>query len=266
MREQIRRLIEISRYSNYLLNQLSAKQASAPVGKLQIIRKNGRVNFYQYFDAKTPQKYLNKSQAPLISALAQKKYDLQAFNVIKSRKEVLDQCITKLKNADQKYNLAKIYEDFPQELKHLITPIPTYDEAYARRWQAVIHEKPNIKIKPTFKTKRGEFVRSKSELIIADKLYEANIPYHYEAALEVNNRIISYPDFLVLNVRTKKEYFWEHFGRMSDAEYLQKTLGKIERYANYGVIQGVNFIATFESQDYSVSTLHLDKIIKTLLK
>ncbi len=266
MKEQIRRLIEISRYSNYMMQKITQRQASCPAGNIQIEKKNGRVNFYQYFDAKTPQKYLNKSQAPLIASLAQKKYDLQAFNVIKSRKEVLDQCITKLKNADQKYDLAKIYEDFPQELKHLITPIPTYDEAYARRWQAVIHEKPDIKIKPTFKTKRGEFVRSKSELIIADKLYEANIPYHYEAALEVNNRIISYPDFLVLNVRTKKEYFWEHFGRMSDADYLQKTLRKIERYANYGVIQGVNFIATFESQDYSVSTLHLDKIIKTLLK
>ncbi len=266
MKEQISKLIQISRYLNYLLNQLSAKQASAPKGMLIERKKNGKISYYQYFDAKTPQKYLNRTQAPLIAALAQKRYDQQVYKAIKARKEILDQCITKLNNAEQKYNVDRIYNSFPAELKPFIKPISSFNEAYARKWQAEKHETSDYPIKLVFKTKRGEYVRSKSELIIADKLYDAGIPYHYEAALMVGNRILAYPDFLVLNVRTGKEYYWEHFGRMSKADYLQKTLAKIEIYAKYGVIQGINFITTFESEDYSINTEHLDKIIKTLLK
>ncbi|MEE3440399.1 MAG: hypothetical protein VZR07_10670, partial [Ruminococcus sp.] len=52
-----------------------------------------------------------------------------------------------------------------------------------------------------FETQRGEIVRSKSEVIIADALYYANIPYHYEKPIKVGDRVI-YPDFTVLNVKT----------------------------------------------------------------
>lgn len=266
MKEQINKLIQISRYSYNVLRQLSDRQSSYPEGNIQIERKNNKVNYYQYFGDNTSRKYLNKSQTSLIATLAQKKYDLQAFNVIKARKDVLDQCITKLKNVDQKYSLTKIYENFPQELKPLITPILSYDEAYAKRWQAVKHEKSTYPMEPIYKSKRGEYVRSKIELIIADKLFDAGVPYHYEAALKARNRIISYPDFLVLNTRTGKEYYWEHFGMMSDPEYLVKTLNKIETYAHNGFFLGENIIATFEGGNYPICTSLLDKIITTFLK
>ena len=266
MKEQIRILIDISRYSNYLMQQIAQRQASALEGNIQIEKKNGKVSYYQYFDSNTPRKYLNKAQAPLIAALAQKRYDLEVYRAIRARKAVMDQCITKLSQAQAKFDIPKIYENFPQELKPLIKPIQTYDEAYARSWQAKKHEKLNYAKKVTFKTKRGEYVRSKSELIIADKLFAAGIPYHYEAALEVNNQIISYPDFLVLNTRIKRQYYWEHFGRMGEEDYLEKTLSKIERYARKGFVQGVNFIATFESNKHPLNTEHLDRIIKAYLK
>ena len=108
-----------------------------------------------------------------------------------------------------------------------------------------MHEKSTYEMEAQFKTKRGEYVRSKSELIIADRLFDAGIPYHYEVACERKKWIISYPDFLVLNPRTKKEYYWEHFGMMGDPTYLEQTLGKIEKYARYGITLGNNLIATF---------------------
>lgn len=108
-----------------------------------------------------------------------------------------------------------------------------------------MHEKSTYEMEAQFKTKRGEYVRSKSELIIADRLFDAGIPYHYEVACERKNWIISYPDFLVLNPRTKKEYYWEHFGMMGDPTYLEQALGKIEKYARYGITLGNNLIATF---------------------
>ncbi len=266
MKEQIRRLIQISRYSNSVMQQIVQRQASAPEGKLEITKSSGGLRFFQYIDNSTPRKYLNKSQTPLIAALAQKRYDQQAYNAIKSRKEVMDQCITKLNTAEAKFNLTKIYEEFPAELKPLIKPIQSFDAEYARRWQAMVHEKSDYPMDLIFKTKRGEYVRSKSELIIANKLFDAGIPYHYEAAFISKKRIICYPDFLVLNPRTKKEYYWEHFGRMSDPRYLEQTLCKLEKYARHGVTSGNNLITTFESEAHPMNTEHLENIIKILLK
>jgi len=71
---------------------------------------------------------------------------------------------------------------------------------------------------------KKEKVRSKSEVIIADRLFINAIPYEYERGLIVKipktaecpeTEMVWNPDFRVLNVRTGKEYIWEHFGRMS---------------------------------------------------
>ena len=266
MEEQIRRLVEFSHYSNTILQQISQRQASAPKGKLQVTRKNGRTNYYHYFDDKTPLKYLNKSQMPLIETLAQKKYDQQACKAIVGKKTAVDQCIEILRKAEKKYSLSKIYENFPVELKPLIKPLSTLDEDYAKKWQARKYLKSTLEVEAIFKTKRGEFVRSKSELIIANKLYDANIPYHYETLIIVNNEVVGSPDFLVLNPRTRKEYYWEHFGKMSDPTYLIKTLKKFEKYARAGVILGLNLIATFECENFSINTLYIDRIIERLFK
>ena len=61
-------------------------------------------------------------------------------------------------------------------------------------------------------TEKGEAVRSKSEKIIADKLYMKEIPYVYEQPLYLKGYGYVVPDFKILNVRTKKRIlsgaFW----------------------------------------------------------
>ena len=47
-------------------------------------------------------------------------------------------------------------------------------------------------------TERGERVRSKSEKIIADKLFLQNIPYHYERPIYLKGFGMVYPDFCCL--------------------------------------------------------------------
>lgn len=77
-------------------------------------------------------------------------------------------------------------------------------------------------------TEKGEAVRSKSEKIIADKLYMKEIPYVYEQPLYLKGYGYVVPDFKILNVRTKKEYYLEHFGMMDDYEYAKNAIKKIE--------------------------------------
>ena len=78
----------------------------------------------------------------------------------------------------------------------------------------------------TQKTENGELVRSKSEVLIANYLLHANVPYIYELPIVLDNRII-HPDFTVLNVRTREILYWEHLGMMDNKEYIESALAKI---------------------------------------
>ena len=267
MQEQLKKLEEESRNLAYLMQKLISRQTSTPTeGTLQVVKTHGRILFYQYHNATTPRTYLKRSQVQLIASLAQKRYDQQAYDALQAHKKAVDYCLETLREADSKYNLATINASIPSELKGFIKPLSNYDAEYARNWQAKRYEKLRMPIAPTFKSKRGEFVRSKSELIIADKLYEAGIPYHYEIELCTRSKVISYPDFYVLNPLTKKEYFWEHFGKIDDLQYADDTLTKLETYARYGYFPGDKLIMTFESSIHPINTLNIDRIINKYLK
>ena len=58
-------------------------------------------------------------------------------------------------------------------------------------------------------------LRSKSEAMIEQALFYANIPYRYECKLELDNKIL-YPDFTMLHPETKEKYYWEHMGMMDN--------------------------------------------------
>ena len=83
---------------------------------------------------------------------------------------------------------------------------------------------------PELYTDRGERVRSKSEVIIANLMAKENIPYKYECPLYLNGFGTVHPDFTALNVRERKEYYWEHLGMMEDPEYSEKAVRKISAY------------------------------------
>ena len=57
-----------------------------------------------------------------------------------------------------------------------------------------------------------------------------------------------YPDFTVLNVRTRKEMLWEHFGMMDEPEYAEKAVQKIMTYEQNNIFPGENLILTYETR------------------
>ncbi|MFR6562656.1 MAG: hypothetical protein ACLUR5_12435 [Eubacterium ventriosum] len=61
---------------------------------------------------------------------------------------------------------------------------------------------------------------------------------------------------------TRKEYYWEHFGLMSDEEYAKKAIKKNNMYENNGFILGENLIATFELEKCPLDTRNVEKIIR----
>src|SRR4029077_19819852 len=65
----------------------------------------------------------------------------------------------------------------------------------------------------------GEMVRSKSEVIIANLLTTAGIPFRYEIPLFAPDGTFYLPDFTI-DWRGKK-FFWEHLGMLRVPKYKQ---------------------------------------------
>lgn len=109
------------------------------------------------------------------------------------------------------------------------------DSTYVKMWEAVTYKglEFDAEDKTEFYTKRGERVRSKSEILIANTLNDNNIPYRYECPVEVDIGKKLYPDFMVLNRKQRKEFYWEHLGINLFVTYETSAMplgtGEIER-------------------------------------
>jgi hypothetical protein len=88
------------------------------------------------------------------------------------------------------------------------------------------------------RTRRGDLVRSKSELIIADMLFgEFEITdYQYEAPLRADDGSVRYPDFAINDAATGRRVYIEHLGMLPDPGYVQRWEAKKRWYRALGVL------------------------------
>lgn len=88
-------------------------------------------------------------------------------------------------------------------------------------------------------TERGEKVRSKSEVIIANHLYQkekaSKIEYSYEVKYEGKNGDFKLPDFTI--TKGGKKYLLEHLGMLSNENYKNKWEEKKKWYEDNGIYE-----------------------------
>ena len=85
------------------------------------------------------------------------------------------------------------------------------------------------------RTTRGEMVRSKSEVIIADHLASKAIDYLYEQPLTVEG-VTRYPDFTIEDPEAGETYYWEHCGMLHVPKYRERWEEKLAWYKRIGVL------------------------------
>jgi hypothetical protein len=95
------------------------------------------------------------------------------------------------------------------------------------------------------RTARGDLVRSKSEVIIADALFYLGCDYQYEQPLVNSSNII--PDFTIHGF-SGGPIIWEHAGIMGDRRYSTRWAQKERWYSTNGYVRGVNLFVTFEDE------------------
>lgn len=248
--EELLRAIEITKKS----------LTRAPRGRLKLARR-GR-DFYACHALDDKSEYIPKSNLALMSKLAQKYYDEKVLGVLECKLNLVDAFIEKYKAIDE----LDVYEKLCEERKSLVEPIQLSDEEYARRWLAVSYKGKGFETgAPDLRTAKGERVRSKSEVIIADTLGRLGIPYKYECPLKFadGGRTI-YPDFTCLDLRTRKEFLWEHLGMMDNPEYASLAVKKLSSYLQSGYVPGKNLIISMESSEKPLSQNDVKKIVKEI--
>ncbi|MBR5228627.1 MAG: hypothetical protein IKV96_02180 [Firmicutes bacterium] len=219
-------------------------------GRLRINCSGNRVQYYHITQRGDKSgKYITKDNIAFARQLAQKDYDQKALKIVERKMK----CIDDFLSIWQKEYLVDIYENLHEEKRKMITPVIETDEMFVERWESIEYEgKAFREDAPELYTSRGERVRSKSEIIIADLLAKANIPYKYECPLELNGLGIVYPDFTVLDVSRRRELYWEHLGMMDDPDYVGKALKKIEYYKRNGIFPGDKLIITQETRGFPI--------------
>ncbi len=114
------------------------------------------------------------------------------------------------------------------------------------------------------RSQSGILVRSKSEAIILGQLESYDIPFRYEAHLELAGSSF-YPDFTILNPKGNRIIYWEHFGMMDNPTYFASMEKKIRIYKECGIVQWINLIVTFETKETPLDGRTVNDIIKAFL-
>lgn len=85
------------------------------------------------------------------------------------------------------------------------------------------------------RTTRGELVRSKSEVIIANLLDSMGVPYSYEQPFVGQDGSVRYPDFTVEDAESGRRLLVEHLGLLDRPDYKSRWEKKLLWYRKMGV-------------------------------
>ncbi len=241
-----------------------------PDGCLKWQNRGKRTYYYQQFKNENKsdwdRKYIKKDEMFLANELAQKHYYAEAKSIVEMNLNELKLFVENYRPED----LKKVYTNLCNERKSLVMPLHDNEEERIRKWNEEVYEQTtlypeNLK----YETEQGEFVRSKSEVIIANILYKYrdDILYKYERPLKVmvgENIITIHPDFTVMNVHTGKITYWEHAGLLDEPVYANDLAKKINTYANNDLLLGRDVVLTCETTDNPLDIKVIKKMVEEL--
>lgn len=236
----------------------------SPKGYLRIAKKKNKIEYYYKTNEKGISsgngKYMKKSEYPLAKKIAQRDYDMWIQKNARERLKAIDIFLRKYK----KTNLKEVWEKMNPCRKSLLDAAIISDEEYVKQWQMITYTGKEFFDEQVIITERGERVRSKSEKIIADKLYFMGIPYRYEFPLRLKDHVKIYPDFTILRMPEREEVYLEHFGMMDDSDYVNSAIYKLHTYERNEIYLGVKLFLTYETRKHPLNTKTLDGMIKEL--
>ena len=176
----------------------------------------------------------------------------------------------------QQNRVIVLHQGAPHEIKRFATD---YYSETAKRLTNLFEAPSRVELMDRFleerlihRTRRGESVRSKSEVIIADLLYSKKIDYSYEAPLVGKDGKARYPDFTFEEDETGLKVYWEHLGMMQVPEYRDRWEKKLEWYKKQEILPHKDgggpegtLVTTMDDERGGIQSDEIEKILDNVL-
>ena len=258
-----KRLIKHLKCRLNTINKLVASVESSinvlPDGNLHVQNIKGNTHYYVDYEGYAKNRKTPIYDKKLICSLAQKSYYLKILRSCEAEGNAIERFLQRC----PKSSFEDVYESLSEQRQSLITPVRLPDKAYIDKWiNSPYEHKPFGEGEPFYMTERGERVRSKSEQLIANRLFAEGIPYKYECPIKVGDKIF-HPDFTILRISDRKEIYYEHLGKMGDEDYAQTAVLRINKYVMNGFAVGDRLFTTMESYKAPLDLRVLDKMIES---
>lgn len=243
------------------IENIEKKLKTLPEGWINVRYQNGKA-YYYHAKYKSKDRFLAKGDEVLIRQLLQKYYLKKVLKAAKN--ELL--ALSKMLNIYPADLPEEMFEKLPEELRSGVEPIILGNEQDAREWMAEpFVGKPFKDDAPVYKTIKGERVRSKSEVMIADRMFFRGVPYKYECPIMIDGQVI-HPDFSIKRMSDNKLIYHEHCGRMDDPEYVNDLVERVNLYNQAGIMQGDRLTFSFETADKPLDNRVIDRLIDEFFK
>lgn len=254
------------------IDRLEKSIAKREQGNLLLSTINGSARYYMRHKGTSEKVYLNKDMQSVLDDILQRQYEENLLASARLEMKALERSKKTLSPCLSLYGDTVLFNKIPEELREHVHINNGIEDDYVKNWRSARYYRAKTTDKHIHDTLANDKVRSKSEVLIADRLFNAGIPYRYEEKLVLEEDIPGpeslqtyYPDFTILKKSTREIVYWEHLGKMGDPAYCRDNLAKLHTYMRHGIVQGKNLIITYESADIPLFTKDVDTLIREFL-
>ena len=229
------------------------------------IRTSYCKNYVQFYFRKSPTdrwRYLSVKERSRAEEIINRDYWEKLLSQVSG--ELMD--ITRFLSYGYPMSIETVLQGFSSGRRSVLPRLSPSDEEVIQEFYSLSYDPLSAFTEnKQYETTRGEYVRSKAEWMIAEKLADYDIPYQYEAPLRLKGLGTVRPDFRCLNVKNRKVVYWEHLGKMGDNEYASDALRKLRAYTENGFHVAENLIVTQETGDCPLVPAVVDYWIQRIL-
>jgi ATP-dependent DNA helicase RecQ len=264
---------ELQRALPYLIGEGVVEIRAVAFTSLEIFKNIDNVNIRRLYELTKTKSFVStvKKSGRDAQEIADDVYDAVLTGKCQMAKNKdFDKCLIVYNHADQltEGHLSSIERRIDDQRKYrhelfdyFVHLIESYDQSKTLHQDIGLYlGADRHKLGCIFKTRKGDLVRSKSEVIIANLLFESNIDYAYEKKLFYEGGKYIEPDFTI-KLGTDVIY-WEHLGMIGADSYDDRWLKKKEIYERFfpGRLR-----KTYESAHISASASEMIESFKCVL-
>ncbi len=254
------------------IDRLEKTIAKREQGSLLLSTINGSARYYMRRKDSSEKVYLNRDKQPVLEDILQRQFEENLLASARLEMKALERSKKTLSPCLSLYKDTALFNRIPEEFREHVHINKETEDDYVKNWRSARYYRAKTTDKHIHETLAKDKVRSKSEVLIADRLFNAGIPYRYEEKLVLEEDVLGpeslqtyYPDFTILKKSTREIVYWEHLGKMGDPAYCRDNLAKLHVYMRHGIVQGKNLIITYESSDIPLFTKDVDILIRQFL-